>query len=1379
MNNSTGPSEICRLLVPIHIDALVQESKFPPAEIFQWTNLAADFSKLRNDYCFGVDLVSDGNLFEEAADLEQGVHLHFQMPHALTHGNQREAADVLFPPLPNRWLVQRCSGNRDEKDKWSHKAWLIRSDAEPKDGDQNGSTTGTTWPIFMEDKENITVEFMRLGACTELTEPLAEKDEHARIKITAVGPGDPAFSAFYPACRGILGFHDPLTDITADSGLSYLVTGWYSHSEDDPLSTFLEDFCKNHPVPKGDITPEWQECQFTAFKTWAEEHGWEIADQQLAGTSQNFTLPTRLLFHGFVRGIRWPKPEKSAAGTVANQSSVFPPNINKYEEEYKIAVGNTPAEAVAALFAQGSLDQDLLTALQDDMLSQPVTAAEMQYGLHERRFSGIHGGTIFQIREEPDQPETGTVLQPPKQVSEKQIAAELRGQLHDLNASQRKYDEISRRMEDCRWQVYALWYLRTSAKKAIGSQKRKEELKEQLDKALEALKAERAAWNSSKEELERKKVSINVELGKHPKTLPDGTVKYDKNGKIELQYRLMPTSAAPFLRPNDPGVAIYGPAMGRINSIDIKTRDGRLKCRISGNEVTGIKLQVPGERIVEIKGEDLIKKTLGNFDALPVFGIHRNLLDEALLLDGRLSSVIAEFASNDLINTVKKMQNPESTEALEKPPEKPNELRGIHPDATAMFDWAGNPWTPLFLVWEVMWRSDYDSPGKDKPLLPENLITSRWVFGDNAGSGLDCDLNLNPNLIPMNYTETSIPEGYQGYSILMPGTRYLDALKKANPLLNIPNEVKIQTVTLDGFNDALILQQPGMQLPPLDLDKWRDSGSHYLDHVHADINDGFEKRFDTFRTAPYVRDVPFLPIRTGRLEIRRLSIVDAFGQTLKLIKEKTNDDVRARMLLRAHSCVVSASQSETNDHSVVLRPRFALPMHLLFQWENAATGLEKDYGPVCGWIIPNHLEKSLMVYSANGIPLGALQKKLDLKPGSSASGFYWSDIPREGDEGKVVVGKQDVQKHLTRIIENTHLCYFCEWALSLDPDDVGIIIDDAMASSDQRVPEDDPGVSVLLGRPLVLVRASLQFETPGLPAHRPELRSVAGKGVSFDSLLDTGDFQKVRWPLRLGDLHTRNDGLIGVFKCSPGDTGDTATGGPFYPVWGQNIKRQNGAAADVQDFEIDAARPLHVTMLMDPQARVHVTTGALPRMFIELPPEHMTGARRAREVFFQTAPVLLTSVTLQMPKPSDDYGEWSWAYRPDVTGWKLDPNIVEATDRASTFGNCPSIAEGLLKLMIAPVRVLSFWVREGVEAVESGTRIVLAWSLQGAESLVLEEIQKDGKSIVLKKWNAPPFPREYPVTVVADTLFRISAFAEESHPSIKELSITITGNNTP
>ena len=161
---------------------------------------------------------------------------------------------------------------------------------------------------------------------------------------------------YYPACRGVLGFHDPLAEIPADTRLSYLVTGWVSDPEDDPLARFLAGVLANNPIPPGDLTQEQQDKYFSKLRVWATEQTWRITE------SKPRTSPARLLCHGLVRGIAWQGPKHNYMQTAADA-----------DKAYKLAVGNTSAEAVAALLAPGEVDQDLLTALQGDLLSQSVT----------------------------------------------------------------------------------------------------------------------------------------------------------------------------------------------------------------------------------------------------------------------------------------------------------------------------------------------------------------------------------------------------------------------------------------------------------------------------------------------------------------------------------------------------------------------------------------------------------------------------------------------------------------------------------------------------------------------------------------------------------------------------------------------------------------------------------------------------------------------------------------------------------------------------------------------------------------------------------------------------------------------------------------------
>lgn len=1385
------------LLMPMHVDALAVGTSLPDKSMFQWTNLAPNFSKLK-DYQFGSALIGDdsasGNPFDEAEGLKTGIHLHFRLPRAFAHGSQEGAGDLLFPAIPNRWLVQRFGGEPA-----SYKAWLVKSDAPAPD-----DAPGIPWPTFPKD-EQIPVEFKRIGTCTELTGPVAEGDEAALVNLTAVGQGNPIFSAYYPACHSVLGFYDAMTDVDVSSQgsrLSYLVTGWFSAASDDPLQTAAwrtglipkdaeASFRAKNKIPVSDPLSAEQRAQLLWNAWFAERQQWTC------NFEKNLEPPSRLLCHGVVRGIIWHGPDynymqPSGAGASVSGPEVFSPNTDNHKKAYKVAVGNTGGEALAALLARGEVDQDLLAALQADLLDQPVTAEVLQYELHSRRFDGVQGGTTFSIQLQADQSEI-TGADKSALASGRQspiIPRPLRDLLEELNQKQSRCDEFSRRFEDCRWQVYALWYLWTSELKKGEDSDRIKRFAAQLAAFKEILNNAKTdldgARNNPDDGLYAVRKKIIDELAKYPKTQPDGSPRLNAQGQPELKYRLLAAAALPFFRPSEPVIAVSGPAMARVNSPE---PSGTLACRLLGQVVTGFTLQPQGGATLDVKGESLLHSLFPQGTPHGLDAIHKSLLGEAPLLDEQQAATIAGQASQQdlerLTGIVKALQNPTSTEAQAKPAPAPNALIGSLPVPIASFPWQRNPWTPLLLVWKVSWRSEYQSVAGQT--LQGNLVASRWSLHRRSG-----------DLVADEATSTD-QANYQGYSILTPSAsrnlaKRLKELNEAHPLISTLENQRAQLQRLHGFNDALMLQQTGIQIPPLDYGKWSDptntKNDFFLDPIAGFLNQGVApaKTRNTFRTVSDTLDRSFLPIRVGQLKIEQLSIVDAFGQTLKLAVAEINASVGKSdaMLWPAHSCEVSSAPT-----AITLRPRFAQPARLRFQWASGSADPKKD-GPVCGWILPNHLEKSFTIYAADGKPLGALQKKLGQVSGTSDKfAFYWVEVP--GAQNGGIPQGDDVGRRLAEIIDNAHLRHFCSWALGLSPDMGGVfstLVSEALASADQRVPDEDPGVSVLVGRPLALVRASLQFEMSGLPAHRPELRADTGNNIA--DLLETNGFEKVQWPLRLGDIAARNDGLIGLFRCSAANGGGLITSGAFYPAWGQDsgdyAKGPEAKERDfaVQDFLFDCVQPLEVTMLMDPQARVHATTGALPRAFIELPPEAATGAKRARAVFFQTAPVLGFSPTPAMPRPSDDYGEWSWAYRPDVTQWKLDPNLVEAAERGGFADAWPTIAEGWLKLEIAPIK-LSFWIREPVEQVAPGTSIHLAWSLQGAESLELvqvDKVVKDGQSAEIiksiKKWNAPQFESEYTATVNAETTnaettYRIIASVEDAQV-FRELTVKIAKN---
>ncbi len=1271
-----------KLLVPIRIDALVVGGQAPEQQFFQWTNLTPNFYSLRDPDLY--PLGSDPDLYKVFETMKAdrnfmppGIHLHFRLPRALTHGTQKGSEPIKFPRIPNRWLVQRTW--LDPANKRNHKAWLIKSDAEAK-LPWSSANPGVTWPEFTAGEPAV---FKSIGQCAELSGAVDEGDEPARLDLTAIGPGDPTFSAYYPACRSVLGFHDKLADFKAGSSeISYLVTGWYSTAADDALQVLVTKFREREKIQFGDLNKEQRE------KLRSElEAEWKWACPALDGPEP----PTRLVCHGLIKNVR-------GKGTTGLDERVFPLNLDDHKKNYEVAVGETPGEALAALFKkeEEEVDQDLLTALQAGLLSQDTTISDLRYQLHALRFGSVQGGTVFHVQPESDEFPTTDGQPPPQRADTGVLPKLLREELGYLNEAQAALDRQVRRVDDCIWQHYGCWYLwmRQVIESGSGSPEAQQR-KSQLDSFAKLLGAELRVLKErflSDRDARKKTIETTLEKDEYQRKPAGG------DGSRPM-YRLTESAFRPFEEPNDLIVAIEGPAMQRLNTWQ---EVQALPCRLSNAVAKGPTWQ-----------------TVFGAGATGPGGIHNDLL--------------LEFLSNALPRN-------DSAKAEGPPP-----------------DWVGNPWIPLFLVWEVAWQSDYSS--KDH-IIASEFVNSRWTLAWDKDADGSPDLALRPEAVR---PAPASPVTYQGRAILTPsGAKSLKdaliALEPRHPVIGKLDNQRVMSQALDGFHEALTRRRVGTRLPAL------ENPSKKVPDNPA-----------TFRTMP--SDDPFLPIRAGRLKILRLYVVDAFGQTVMLPVEPglaggdaTEFDRKKYVRVhRAHNTFISGLK----PGEIALRPRFATPMRLRFELESAC--------PACGWVLPNHMEHSLGIYSASGKPLGAFQKRLKREVGDTA--FYWVPFPREPEKGGPPGDPKAVDAFHEWVLDGdaderagrAALGAFFDWVggLGAEPGDTfSALLDESIQATDQRVPDEDPGISVLVGRPLALVRASLWLEWPGLPAHSPELIPESLKEPvqpnALEKAIFTRGFEKVRWPVRVGNHRARNDGVVGVFKCSSSGTPE----GPFYPTWGKDDRNQKKFGT--QDFSLDCEGPLRLTILMDPQARAHAAIGALPRVYLELPANISSGAKRVRDVFFQTAPVLGEFDTPHMPRPSDDYGEWSWAWRPDVTtGWKEDPALIEATDRGGFSGIWPAIAEGWLKLRIASVKVLSFWVREGTE-VPPNANIHLAWSLQNAQAIDLER-SEDGKHFVsVQKWTEPPLPREHQVKVECAVTYRLTATADDDvKPSCKEIKIEI------
>ena len=407
-------------------------------------------------------------------------------------------------------------------------------------------------------------------------------------------------------------------------------------------------------------------------------------------------------------------------------------------------------------------------------------------------------------------------------------------------------------------------------------------------------------------------------------------------------------------------------------------------------------------------GEQAVNDLFGAAPAA-LDALHLSLLGEALLYDRSNADRIAGIAK------VRKGTTGDSA--------------GRVPNSIALFDRSGeNPWIPLALAWEVQWQPDRDS-GATNP-ASANAVTNRWSIGEDgelsAGAGT-----------------TDVRGAYRicGQTLLLSGAlaKLRDHLKGAVETASLASELANQSAAVQSFaglNAALIRRRLGTLLPALDWSGYSTGKGLRVDAIHKELAaDETALRFAPERREEFP---PFQPVRAGNLKIVRLSIIDAFGQTFRL---KMSDTPAANFKLRtAHSCRGEA------DEEIVLRPRLLQPARLGLDWVD----------PICGWIVPNHIDQSFTLHDADGQALGLFQKRMEQRAGTDdLAAFYCAAVPG----GSTTADR----------IQDPHLRAFRTWALGLDPDAGAMLfslISEQIDAADRRAPEADGLLSIVIGRPL-------------------------------------------------------------------------------------------------------------------------------------------------------------------------------------------------------------------------------------------------------------------------------------------------------------------------
>ena len=232
----------------------------------------------------------------------------------------------------------------------------------------------------------------------------------------------------------------------------------------------------------------------------------------------------------------------------------------------------------------------------------------------------------------------------------------------------------------------------------------------------------------------------------------------------------------------------------------------------------------------------------------------------------------------------------------------------------------------------------------------------------------------------------------------------------------------------------------------------------------------------------------FFPVRAGFLGINDLRISDSFGRTLSLLGANGNTGRhglnKSFYPIQGRGLAPDSTQVGPDAARLWLElpPRLAQPARLDFTWVSAdndavAVGFEADTSPICGWLLPNHLDKSIGVYDAKGNALGEL---LTLQRSATTRELVWCPAPGNPAISPVVA------PNLRPELENFHLNEIVTGLL--DRNDAAAAFDNFLQAIDETLwtveplgSRTDRHLTTLIGRPLAVTLANLQLRLAGLP----------------------------------------------------------------------------------------------------------------------------------------------------------------------------------------------------------------------------------------------------------------------------------------------------------
>jgi hypothetical protein len=894
------------------------------------------------------------------------------------------------------------------------------------------------------------------------------------------------------------------------------------------------------------------------------------------------------------------------------------------------------------------------------MLGQPGAEAMIEQRVRSQWFGSTNAGTSWTIVNAPAQ--SGST--PPPDPGADELAKE-GSWLSALNTAQAQFDAANRELKGVQRNLFELWWKKNAATVYYASTDW-----ESLPWGIKSLNQ----FDSAMSPLITKAQQLTAQLNTLSTQIPMETDSVSLNQAIDNFARsknlpstrvLKGDAASRFWTPGDPVAVISNTA--HLLKLD---PDEQLNCRWPNELVSQLNVSANSGSTTgpnfTISSSQLAKfLPVVNWTSLPSLG--QTLFQEFFLLDPANAPLVAAAANQNL--------NAAQMNAVALSMSPPSVGNGKAPAVLASYPW-GQAWQPVYLDWAIQWFPIPFWQSSGKP---------NWQF-----NGLDYDL------VPGFVMPSTPPALLTGRALLTPKPSFefkarMDQFIQDYPSSEATQELKeIEDLveTVDGW-DFLSQNFSGLHtqaaswnpVPTQNPDNTPLSGGGSLLTLIGSQAQMPPRptSYDTPRD-PTVPPSTFEGMRGGQLYLNRLTVVDAFGQTLEIVLApippdqfpRTSTNTVFRPLLSDGMKPTITISTQEPLRFVQLPPRLLQQARLNFDFVSQSTG-----NPIAGWVLPNHLDSGLAVYDPNGISYGELTLGVDQ---NNKPVVAW--LPSPNSPYPTLPDPAQAQGPLLSFISKLKSLGAGAFSDFLEA------VDETLWTVDPLGNRGDSFLSVLIGRPLAVVTASLSYELEAEPWRN------ADWPYTFDPRPDPL-FLKYKFPVRLGDLGYRQDGLIGYFLN--GDyshfnsihTPEPEAGDP--PPSGYLKQIAVGNYIDLGFAAKGPGTPATLTMIMDPRGSVHSQCGILPVKEVSLLSDWVDSALAKIAVTFRTGPMLVSTdqiipkgqtepiTALLLTSPAEQNGTWSWV-ESDGKGHWPETALTPVDGTANFPATPPTLREGLLKL---------------------------------------------------------------------------------------------------